>query len=396
MKRILFVDDDARVLSGLRNLLRSQRREWEMIFATNGDAAVRRMEDQDFDVVVTDMRMPGLDGAGVLEWVQTHQPGAARIVLSGYSETESVLRSVPIAHQFLAKPCEPEVLKGVIERALNLQVLVSNANLKRLVGSVESLPPLPRLYEKLNRMLASEETGIADVSDLLKQDMAMSAKILQLVNSAFFTTGMEITDVEFAVSRLGFETVRSLVLAAEVFGTQHESTIPGFSYADLQHHALLTGQLASTLAGPGPFSDDAFIAGVLHDIGKLVMAAKMPDEFQRMNDEANGNAEPSCVTEYRSLGVCHAEIGAYLLGLWGLPYQVVESVANHHRPGRVSGESPDVVTFVHVANALAHGCSRGDERLDARYLDAIGCVDQLPRWREFASEVLTANESRGA
>lgn len=104
-KRVLFVDDEQEVLEGLRNLLRRNRHEWDMVFALGGYEALAELSRGTVDVVVTDMRMPGMDGAQLLAQVKTVSPSTARLVLSGHAEKEAILRALPVAHQFLSKPC---------------------------------------------------------------------------------------------------------------------------------------------------------------------------------------------------------------------------------------------------------------------------------------------------
>jgi HD-like signal output (HDOD) protein len=392
-KRILFVDDEPRILQGLENLLVRYRRKWEMTFAASGAAALDQMRQTPVDVIVADMRMPMMDGAALLRIVKDEHPETVRIILSGQSEIELAMRAVPVAHQFLDKPCKPEILERVVERACSLQALVSDERLRRLVGGLKKLPALPAAYTALQRTLADEESGAREVARIIERDIAMSAKVLQLVNSAFFGLSRHVTSVSDAVSYLGFRMIQQLVLGSEVFGGDGLRSPNGFSLEGLRDHSLLTAGIArGILAGDQKQAGDAWTAGLLHDIGKLVLAAELPEHLTATASAAKQSGRAPFQVEQELYGVTHAEIGAYLVGVWGLPYPIVEAVGNHHAPERVEHPGLDVLTAVHVANALAHECepnagAPGSGVLNSEYIASLGFSDRLPKWRESAEEL---------
>lgn len=393
-KRILFVDDEPLVLAGLRHRLRRQRNKWESFFVGGGHEALELLAAQPIDVIVTDMRMPRMDGAALLERVQADHPEVVRIVLSGYAELESALRAVPVAHQFLTKPCEAGVLENVVERACNLQALISDEAVRRTVGKIEKLPALPRVYSQLMTALSDENVTIDKVAKILKQDMALCAKLLQVVNSAFFRLSRSISTVEQAVTYLGFDTVKQLALAVEVFaGNKGQPGVQGMSLEELQHHSLFTASIASRLFDDPKRNEDAFVAALLHDIGKLLLVMELPDQVEQVVTSMRADGEPMYVVEERLWGVTHAEIGAYLLGLWGLPYPIVEAVANHHCPKRVPQGEFDMLAAVHVADTLANETRRPDTGMDGpvwevdrAYLARFGQEEKLDGWRAMAQE----------
>jgi len=394
-KRILFVDDEPQILAGLQHRLRRQRAMWEMSFVESGQEALRLLATERFDVIVSDMRMPRMDGATLLRKVQTEHPEVVRIVLSGHSELEASLRAIPVAHQFLTKPCEAGLLENVVERACNLQALVNDEVVRRTVGRIEKLPSLPRVYSQLMGALADERASSADVAKILKQDVAMCAKMLQIVNSAFFRLSRSIGKIEEAVAYLGLNTVKQVALAVEVFaqGSAH-GDLAGLSLEALQRHSLLAAGIASSMFANKQEKEDAFVAALLHDIGKLLLAMELPDHVQRVVDTMRKEGGSMHVVEDRLCGVTHAEVGAYLLGIWGLPYPMIEAVANHHAPGRVAQPAFDLLAAVHVADALAceqagpvmSGTERVGIDLDPCYLDRLGIKDKIGAWREAAKE----------
>lgn len=214
--RILFVDDEENVLEGLERSL--FHLDWEVETAVGGEEALEFLASETVDVVVTDMRMPNIDGASLLSEVKELQPNALRIVLSGHTEEEAVMRAVAVAHQFLAKPCSVDMLQGVITRAQNMRAMMQDENLQMIVGQISELPTLPSIYVELTNVLRDPKAGVREVAQIVERDVAMSVKILQLVNSSFFMHATKICSVPQAVGRLGINMVKSLALMTTTFG----------------------------------------------------------------------------------------------------------------------------------------------------------------------------------
>ncbi len=352
MKKILFVDDEPAILQGLRGRLYHKRREWDMTFAEGGAVALQALEDSPYDVVVTDLRMPDVDGAQLLETASRRWPQTVRIVLSGYSEQEQAVRVVRYAHQYLSKPCAPQQLENVIERCLKLQALFQDERLRALVGRIHKLPAVPKTYARLCEAMARPDVSAEEVAHIVSQDMAISARLLQVVNSAFFRLARQITRIEQAVTYLGFTAVRNLVMSMEVFSQWTVTDKIGFDPQELQAHARQVAAAARALTEKTPLADDAMLAGMLHDIGYLILAQECPRELAVAIAEHHQSGEPLYRIEQRIFGASHAEIGAYLLGIWGLPYPVVEAVAHHHQPQRVQQQQFDVLAAVVLAESL--------------------------------------------
>jgi response regulator RpfG family c-di-GMP phosphodiesterase len=276
-KRILFVDDEPLVLQGLQRMLRGMRNEWDMDFVENAMQALERMAQASFDVVVSDMRMPGMNGAELLAEVMTRHPQTVRIILSGHADKDLILQCVGSTHQYLSKPCEPEALKAVVRRAAALDVLLQNERLKQLIGQIDRLPSVPSLYTAIINALKNPETSVDDVGALVASDVGMTAKILKLVNSAFFGLSRQLSNPAEAVSHLGLDTIKSLVLAIGAFG-QFPSPRHGRVALEMDRlwtHSIEVSGYAKVIAACEGASraglDDTFVAGLLHDIGKLVL-----------------------------------------------------------------------------------------------------------------------------
>ena len=187
-KHVLFVDDQQEILDGLRDALRGQRHAWRMTFAPDAQQALAQMREAPVDVVVSDMRMPGMDGAELLGEIQRDHPDTIRIVLSGYADSLALTRAAGVAHRFLAKPADTEDLVRVIERSCALHELSAQVSRNRTSAALSSLPSAPLAYVELTRMLNDERASARDVAEVVERDVAMAAKVLQLANSAFFGT----------------------------------------------------------------------------------------------------------------------------------------------------------------------------------------------------------------
>jgi HD-like signal output (HDOD) protein/CheY-like chemotaxis protein len=386
--RILFVDDEPHVLEGLQRLLRGKRHLWEMAFASGGQAALETLRERAFDVVVSDMRMPGMDGSALLRAVKDEFPQIIRLALSGHADLTDTIRAAAVAHQFLSKPCEPDVLAEAIRRALDLQRIVTDPRLQVAIGRIDLLPSVPRLYAELTRALEDPEVSLSAVAGIVEQDIAMSAKVLQIVNSAFFGVPRSVADLRSAVSVLGMGTIRNLALSLGVFQAYAEGSAGRSLALDaLQRHGFACGSVARLLLPDKRHAEDAFVGGLLHDVGRLVLAGASDSERggRRRDDAANG-AE-----------LDHAQAGAYLLALWGLPSPIVEAVAYHHCPSEGSSQQFGVLGAVHVANALVHelsltaaegAISAEGAVLDVEYLARLGVAGEIDRWRKLAAERL--------
>jgi putative nucleotidyltransferase with HDIG domain len=400
--KVLFVDDEPRILTALQILLRRNREQWNMAFEEGGQAALARLQAEHFDVIVSDMRMPGIDGAALLKAVRDNYPHMLRIVLSAYTELEFVLRVVPVSHQFLTKPCEVAVLENAINGACAMQQMIPEEGIRKMVGRINRLASLPSVHSALIAALEAPEATATGVAQVLNQDMAMCAKLLQLVNSSFFQIARRIISIEEAVIYLGFNMVKSLVLSLEVFQID-KPKLDGFSIDALQRHSLLTANIAAELLQDKESSEDAFMAGLLHDIGKLIFAQEYPDHVERLRAQMRTHERPEYCLERDIAGVTHAEVGAYLLGLWGLPDSIVRAVANHHMPSRDGEQSSLVLAAVHFADhaakaqmqVLPNGAKNRPGELDRSYLAAMGVSNQLTTWRQIATEQIGLFSARG-
>ena len=388
MLNILFVDDEPHILSGLQRMLRTQRREWEMDFAPGGAEALKMLAEKKFDVIVSDMKMPGMDGAQLLQEVSTKFPHLVRIILSGFSEKELILRSLSAAHQYLAKPCEAEVLIATITRACGLRNILCNDKLRRIVAQMRIVPSLPHLYQELLTELKKPEPSIKIIGGIIEQDIGMTAKILQITNSAFFGLSRSISNTSEAITFLGIDTISTLTLGVGIFA-QFDCPKQDKIIDELWAHSFQVAVLAKKIAkSVNPeCANDAFTSGLLHDIGEVLFAANMPDEYMATREIVLEYGKPDEAVEIELLGATNVAMGAYLIGLWGLPNQVVEAIAFHHQPSKYESLTFNALTAVHLANVLirhpANELSAHMEKyFDIEYLKRIEMYGLLPQWIE--------------
>lgn len=391
-RRILFVDDEPNILKGLQRSLRPMRKTWDMAFVDGGHAALERLGQEPFDVIVSDMRMPQMDGAQLLLAVQEKYPMVVRIILSGHSDQEMIMKSVKSAHQYLSKPCEKETLISAVNQACSLRDLMGKKSLQLVIGAIDTMPILPSLYTRIMAELKSASASAASVGDIISQDIGMTAKILQLVNSSFFGMPRHVATPSEAVVLLGIDVVKTLVMSIEVFAEYRETTLSILPISKIYDHCVKTGVIAKKIAEMEKMdkekSDNAMIAGILHDLGRLLLAENFPEEYKEVMDLVR---EKQCQVhdgEREILGVTHAEIGGYLLSLWGLPDNIVEGVAFHHTPSDCVSTGFDLCGLVHVANLMEHheriqsGNWEQLSGLDTGYMDKQGYTQRIPLWRD--------------
>ncbi len=387
----LFVDDEPAVLKLLARMLADLRGSWRMEFAESALEGLALMEKSSFDAVVSDLRMPGMNGIDFLKEVRERYPLAARIVYSSYIDQHAAIHYVGLVHQFLPKPCPPEWIRGAIQRIALIRKLLPAQTMREHIARMEQIVSMPTLYLQLVRQIQSVETPIEDIASTISQDLGMTSQVLRIVNSAFFGLPQPTQDVAQAISFLGLDTLKHLVLALGIFAQFEQHTLGGLNLPTLWQHSVRTAQAARCIArhesAPREMVEDATAAGLLHDLGKLVLATQYPDQYVEVTEKALENNVESIVEERKLFGFDHAEVAGYLLGLWGLPIPVVQAVAFHHAPAKSGTSEFTALTAVHAANVLVqpqHQPTGGlpPPDLDLAYLAKTGRTQAADRWRE--------------
>jgi putative nucleotidyltransferase with HDIG domain len=355
-KSILFVDDNPSILDGLRRVLRNQREAWDMSFIGSGAEALRLMETKAIDIIISDINMPEMDGIQLLTNVQNSHPSTIRMILSGQAQEGTILKAVAVTHQFLAKPCDAEHLIAVISQAGESELLLQNETLKGFISKLGALPSVPAVFCKISKELQASEPSIHRIAELISQDPSMAAKVLQLVNSAFFARRRAISNIAEAVAFLGIKRVADLVLAVEAFNQFKSSDVGIFSIEELWEHSNFSAMSARKIAeeqhASSQIVDESFTAGLLHDIGQLVLASRFPQEYSDIIRTARNRGVPLWIIERETYAATHAEVGAYLLSIWGLPSSIVNAVAYHHSPSATKNQTFSALSAVHAASSI--------------------------------------------
>lgn len=395
--RILFVDDDRLVLRSLRRLLRHRLSSWDLVFVDSGADAIAELNRGPADVVVSDLNMDQMDGATLLKHVQQDHPGSVRIILSGSTNRETACRTAPVAHQFLAKPLDSEVLGKVLRRAFELRSLLDNQTLRKLVAGDNELPSAPDTYVRLTQALSGENATVDEVAEIIAADVATSSRMLQLTCSAFAGKRTPAKSVREAVVFLGLALVKNLVLSVGIVN-MFSTKLRGLSTQSIQLQATSSAIIARAILKGHAAIDDGFLAAMLSPVGQLVLASRAGQRMQRALDRVAKAGISQLEAERAEFGVTHAEVGAYLLGLWGLPEPVVKAVAHQHRPSRIFASKLDVEGATYLARRLVHNpdaplrdnVADEEEAISAPLIDQWGLGSRLDDLRDLAHEHASA------
>jgi HD-like signal output (HDOD) protein len=386
MRKLLFVPADPRISQALEQGLRSQRERWQWCIASNAGIAEDRLAENDLDGVVADL---GWDtGRAILIKARESFPEVARIGVVSPGQLKIPRPSPAYVQQVISNLLDLRELDVAVERSCRLRDVLRGERICQTVGELGELPSAPAVYLELMENLEQADVSVGEIAEIIEGDAAISAKLLQMVNSSVFRTSREIATIKMAAGFLGLEVVKNLVLSLGAF--QAFESLPAmhdFSLSALQAHGRFTAAIAGQLGLAKDVRDAAIVASLLHDIGKLVLAYKMPDRFARLVARARTEKRALYRIEEELWGITHAEVGAYLLGLWGLPIRVTEAIAYHHAPSSVPHHSFDAVAGVYVANLLAHENDGSAEprECDLALLETLGVANQLPSWKEMAT-----------
>jgi HD-like signal output (HDOD) protein/CheY-like chemotaxis protein len=385
------VDDELPVLNLLQTLFRHSNPEWESSFTDRGPKALALMQDQSFDVIVSDMRMPEMNGAELLEQTRLHHPRTARIVLSGYADQPMSIRSLASTHQYLAKPFTLTGLQTALNRIFGIADFVPDPDLQIALGGLHLLPSAPLVYERAVQDLQSAAANSDTLGGVLAQDVAVTAKLMQIVHSAFFGAPRPLMTAKDCAQVLGFNLLRTLVASNHFLLPSPGPEIGGLSLETLTRHSVSTGLRATRILSHERATPDiikaAFTTGALHQIGRLALATVRPDQYCGVMRRVFAGETTLIQAERDAFGVHHGQVGAYLLGLWGLPDNLVELIANlpDPRSHRSQGFGPLAALY------LASYCERSSSGLpetafaplDREYLAALRISpDRIEQWAQ--------------
>ena len=366
MTSVLFVDDQAEVLAELERGLRPQAPTWDMEFAVGGHAALTILEHRPFDVVVSDTAMADVGGAELLRWIRVQQPSTVRIVLASQSGSTSLRRSLAVAHQSLTKPCDPALLVSAVEQVGRVLARITDAKVLAAIGGLDRLPSPSSSVLGLGRLFEEDPVDIDRVAALVRTDIAMTTKILQLVNSAFFGLPRTITDPREAIAYLGLDALRDTAVSAALFQSFQDMPAVTRFAEQVQLIGTCRADMAFSLARIAGHkvasAREVWLAAFLADIGAVALVAAHPDRA----DAVLAHVDPERREQNPDSREVISAVGAYLLSVWGLPHTLVESVALSAELPRTSHST--AAGFTWLASQLMFD--------DPAIVDAIG-IDQL-------------------
>jgi HD-like signal output (HDOD) protein len=291
---------------------------------------------------------------------------------------------MPVTHQFLSKPIVGDALRDVVDRACSLNSILHHQGIRELVGRLNALPATAQTFQDLSEAMTQPNTHTADISRIVSKDTALCVKTLQIVNSSFFRRRQAITSIQAAVTFVGMEMIKSLALSACVFNALDASPAASRLLRDLQTRSMRKAHFARSLLKDSRHADEAFTAALLLDVGQAVLALCSPEMFAEVMQIARETNRPWHEVEKEAFGVAHPEVGAYLLGLWGLPLDLIEAVAYHHTPSKVKHAQTAMLAAVHVADAVIDATADQPEKLlnklDAAFVARTGVNRCLTEW----------------
>ncbi len=352
-RHILLVGDHARRLQAQASLPRLHH--WITSFAGSSAQAMHELERQPQDVVVADVEALGPDGESLLAVVSERWPWTSRIAICASPDCASQAYQLPFpaAHQYIYWDCAADEFHEAVERCLKLQDCLSNPGLRLLIGGIRQLPPRPRTFARLQVMMSHRNVTPKKICAVIEADAAITAKVLQLANCAMFHDQDRVRSIEQALVRLGFAGVRNLVMCSEVLAGWSATAGSDVNLDSMQAHVQRVARVTSALTAGTSCNDEAVLAAFLHDIGYWVLVQERPAELDRAAALAVTEDIPMHEAERRVLGTSHAEIGAYLLGLWGMPNTLVEAIAHHHTPEHAGVKRFNALSALAVALALS-------------------------------------------
>lgn len=393
-KKIIFVDDEDQILKGLQRSLHPLTLEWEMLFFNNAAQALGAIRQTDVDIVVSDIRMPNMNGIQFFTQLKSLKPEVIRIFLTGQTEQDMLVKSIDLAHQFLYKPCDVETLKQVINNSFAVRKTLLDDSIKSVVAKMDFVPPLPHTYKALLERIHSPQSSLTEIGNIISSDVGLASKILKLVNSAFFGLTRKISSPAEAVTYLGLETVKAIVLSMETSMLFEKDPQMIRRIERINEHSILCSLLSKEIAIQESvdkvFLNTVIMAGLLHDIGKLLLYYNFP---KKNKDFKERSTQVGLLEAERAVyGSTHGEIGAYLMGLWGLPDPVISCVAYHHEPLRCEDQTFSPLTIIHFVDVNLNLMENGESKasvLVREYLEKTGVNGNREKWSKVMENAKT-------
>jgi len=395
-KRILIIEDEAETLEDIKENIFLLEDRYDFAFSGSAEDALSKIENDKFEIIVCDRLLPDIDGITLLSQIRDSFPDTIRILMAEHLTKSDLLKSSGPIHQYLAKPFRGQDFERTLNRVVTLRELIADQGLQDVIGKMESLPSIPSLYFQVEEEMNAPEPDLKKMSEIISLDVGMSAKVLQLVNSAFFGLPRRVDNISLAASLLGLDILSDLILMMSVFTQFDDLEHKDFSFDYLTEHSVNTAKAARAISQTEKLSATeqkvAYTAGLMHDIGKLVFLVNMPEKFTQALDLSHEENIPLHLAEIDILNATHQSVGAYLLDLWGFPDCIVEAVAFHHDPEKLVDDQLNPTIAVHVSNYFEHMLNPNRKELKANesesdllnieYLKNAGLGKKVRKWME--------------
>jgi len=388
MKRLIYiVDDQLAVLETAVAIVSAVMPGAAVTGFSDPIKALEAIKSCPPDLILSDERMPGMQGSRLLEEARVAAPGALRIIMSGFVALDK-LTSITSAHQYVAKPFDAMQLKRLLERTFAARDRVQNKQLQAVVTSLRSLPSLPQVHQGLLTELENNHGASAVIGQMVAQDAGLSAKVLQLANSPLFGREYVVSNPAEAVLCLGTSMIAAVVLAQTLFKHYQGNTHPEFSLPQVWSHCWKTAALAQCYCReqrlPRQAQEEVFLAGLLHETGRLILIDNFPDQYQAACDAARQAQSPLAPRLREVFQAAPCEIAAYLLDLWGMPDGAVTAVALLQSPENEKVAGFTMASALHIADQVGSRETPPDpfpaEEWNAAYLRARGCAEDIKPW----------------
>lgn len=360
--------------------------KWTLTACERASDALPELARQHYDAVISDWDLSDSSGLDFLNHVSEQTPTTVTVIL--FNVEEDSIKCIGAPHQLLGKPYDEDGIVSALEHACDASAWLPDEAVRKLVLGMKSIPSPPSLYFRVLKEVRSSLQSLENIGWLIARDPAMSAKLLQLANSASLGLRSRVTNTIEATVYLGSKRIESLILLAHSFA--YFEKIRGFRFdidSFCQHSTRVSHYaqgICKTQKAGSMIADQAFTAGILHDLGKLALAANYSDQYVASIELARVKKCTEPEAEAVIFGATHAELGACLLASWGLGRPIVEAVARHHCPGHDLRRRFSALTAVHVANALDHVSRAEPEpaRLDTAYLEKLGLAERIDVWKQ--------------
>ncbi len=390
--RILIIDEDSQALQDYRGALAPKSSQWDIDYAASVEEGLTAAQENKPTVIIADLSIAGGHGADILAQLEKIAPDAQRFITATEADKPKLESTLGSSFQYLPSPCPAPRLITEIQRSIAIDNWLGNDRIKELVAKMGEFPSLPPIYLKVVNALNSRHADTGAIAESISGDLAISAKVLQTVNSSFYGFDQKIANISEAINILGTDCVKNLVLAIQVFNTIGNSKDQKAITDELWHHSMSVAVAARRIVNyelkDEKAAEEAYTAGLMHDIGKLILLNAVPELFAQARELAQKNSIPQKEAEDIVIGCNHAETGAYLLARWGMPTNLTEAVALHHDPVNSFGKTFSALAAVHVANAIVHQRQKADHPsavVSEEFLVEIGKSDSWQDWLDVTS-----------